>query len=86
MACISLEEALSRISICDLDLYIKAKNGVVEFPESYRGKGVEEALRGRRGLAIYACEGEYLHVFVLRGAHFSLRLSRDRRPSRGRRP
>jgi hypothetical protein len=49
---VTYNEVVERFCLCDVIVYIKAKNGVVEYPPQLAGSPLHEALKKFRGAPI----------------------------------
>lgn len=62
----SYDQVLEKFCICDLLMYLKARDGVVFFPGEHAGRRVEEVVKGSGGVVITTKKGDVEHIFVVR--------------------
>lgn len=62
----SYDAVLEKFCICDVLMYLKARGGVVFFPERFAGRRVEDVVRGVGGVVIKTQRGEVEHIFVVK--------------------
>jgi len=63
---LTYDDVVSKFCLCDIEMYLKVKDGVVVAPAQYAGRRAEEVLRTARGVVVKTEQGEYLHYFVIR--------------------
>ncbi|MFN3804682.1 MAG: hypothetical protein ACK4SY_06475 [Pyrobaculum sp.] len=63
---LTYDDVLEKFCLCDVNMYLKARGDVVIFPERYRGKKVEEAVKGVRGVVVTTEREGLQHIFVLK--------------------
>lgn len=63
---VSYDKVVETLCLCDVVAYIKARNGLVEFPREFRGRALEEVVARYKGVKLVAEKGGYTHVFVVR--------------------
>ncbi len=63
---LTYDQIVEKICLCDVVMYLKAKAGVVTFPEKYRGMKVEEAVKNAKGVVLSTEKAGVQHVFVVK--------------------
>jgi len=63
---LTYDDVVSKFCLCDIEMYIKVKDGVVVAPAQYAGRRAEEVLKAARGVVVKTERGGYLHYFVIR--------------------
>jgi len=63
---LTYDDVVSKFCLCDIEMYLKVKDGVVVAPVQYAGRKAEEVLRAARGIVVKTEHGGYLHYFVVR--------------------
>ncbi|MFN7106083.1 MAG: hypothetical protein ACK4M3_05810 [Pyrobaculum sp.] len=69
------DSVLEKFCLCDVNMYLKARDGVVIFPEKFRGKKIEEAVRGVRGVVVTTEKEGLQHIFVLKTSAYLKKVS-----------
>jgi len=63
---VSYDKVISAICLCDVVAYIKAREGMVVFPNEYAGRKLEEVVSTFRGVRLVSEKSGFTHVFVVR--------------------
>jgi hypothetical protein len=63
---VTYDEVVERFCLCDVVAYIKAKDGIVEFPSQLAGMPLEEAIKKFKGVPLKTEKDRKIHVFVVR--------------------
>jgi len=63
---LTYDDVVSKFCLCDIEMYLKVKDGIVVAPAQYAGRRAEEVLKAARGVVVKTERGGYLHYFVIR--------------------
>jgi hypothetical protein len=62
---VTYDEVVEKFCLCDVVAYIKARDGVVEYPPQLAGTPLDEAVKKFKGVPIKTEKDGKIHVFVV---------------------
>lgn len=71
---VTYDEVVEKFCLCDVVAYIKARDGVVEYPTQLGGLPLEEAVKKFRGVPLRTEKDGKIHVFVVRHSAYLKKL------------
>ncbi|AFA39043.1 hypothetical protein Pogu_1016 [Pyrobaculum oguniense TE7] len=63
---LSFDNVVEKFCLCDVEMYLKVKDGVVVGPSYFAGMKVEEVLKKAKGVVVRTTQGGFEHVFVIK--------------------